>query len=326
MQQMRIIRDILSGTACIWASFAFGAALAAEPGCAASAATQRLACEFDLRDDFFTAKARCFDSTVQDGSCFADAESEFVEGIEECTDILDARLELCESLDDATHDPSFGPAYAANFVDPLQIGVSITPNPWFPLVTGNRWVYEGNGETVEVVVTGDTKLIDGVTCVVVIDTASEDDVVVEITNDWYAQDVDGNVWYCGEIAENFEEFVGDATDGPELVHIDGSWKAGRDGAEPGILLPFDPEPGDVFRQEFAQTDAEDAIEILAIDATESSMGGDCVGSCLQTRDFTPLEPDVEEHKFYAPGIGLIVELDPVTGDRIELSEFTGAGQ
>ena len=175
-------------------------------------------------------------------------------------------------------------------------------------------------------VTGDTKLIDGITCIVVIDTATEDGVVVETTDDWYAQDVDGNVWYCGEISENFEEFDGDETSDPELVDIDGSWKAGRDGAEPGMLLPFDPQVGDVFRQEFAQTDAEDAIEILAIDASEAAADGVCAGNCLMTRDFTPLEPDVEENKFYLPGTGLIVEVDLETGDRVELVSFTGVGQ
>ena len=289
-------------------------AAAAGPGCAASANSQRLACQFDLRDDFYTESAICLDSAAQDEACFSDAEDGFDEGIEVCDDILEARLDLCEALDDATHDPEFGEAFAANFVDPLEIGVSVAPNPWFPLVTGNRWVYEGDGESIEVVVTGDTKLIDGVTCVVVIDTASEEDVVVEITNDWYAQDVDGNVWYCDETAD------------PELVDIDGSWKAGRDGNEAGLLLPIDPQPGDIFRQEFAQTDAEDVIEILAIDATEAAPGGACNGNCLLTRDFTPLEPDAEENKYYVPGIGLIVEIDLATGDRVELAEFTGVGQ
>ena len=308
----------------VW--FLTGAPVLAEPGCAASAHTQRLACEYDLQDDFFTVSARCLDTANQDPVCFSDAETEFDDGIEECNDVLSARLDFCELLDDATHDPEFGPEFAANFVDPLEIGNTIAPNPWFALVPGNLWVYEGDGETIEVEVTGDTKLIDGVTCIVVIDTATDDDVVVEVTNDWYAQDVEGNVWYCGEISENFEEFEGDDTAGPELVDIDGSWKAGRDGAEPGVLLPFDPQPGDVFRQEFAQTDAEDVIEILAVDATEAAPGGACAGNCLMTRDFTPLEPDVEENKFYMSGIGLIVEVDLETGDRVELASFTGVGQ
>jgi len=325
MNEKNTLRAVALSTICISLILMFGHAVAAEPGCDASTQTQRLACEFDLRDDFFTTTAQCLDTAVEDEACFVDAEVEFDEGVEECDDVLEARLELCESLDDATHDPEFGEAFADNFVNPLEIGISIAPNPWFALVTDNTWVYEGDGETIEVVVTGDTKLIDGVICVVVIDTAMEEGVVIEVTNDWYAQDLDGNVWYCGEISENFEEFDGDETAEPELVDIDGSWKAGRDGSEAGILLPFDPQPGDIFRQEFAQTDAEDAIEIMAIDATEAAPGGSCNGNCLLTRDFTPLEPGVAENKYYVPGIGLIVEIDLETGDRVELIEFTGVG-
>ena len=307
-------------------SFLASDPLFAEPGCAASAHTQRLACEFDLRDDFFTKSAQCHDVDNQDPTCIEEADLDYDDSLEECNDVLEARLDLCESLDDATHDPQFGPDFAANFVDPLTIGAATTPNPWFALVPGNTWTYEGDGETIEVVVTSDTKLIDGITCIVVIDTASEDDVVVEQTNDWFAQDLDGNVWYCGEISENFEEFDGDEVSGPELVDIDGSWKAGRDRAEPGILLPFAPQVGEFSRQEFAQTDAEDAIEILALDASEVAPGGSCSGTCLMTRDFSPLEPDVEENKFYAPGVGLIVEVKPGTTERVELIEFTGVGQ
>jgi hypothetical protein len=326
MNEKNTLRAIALVTIYISLIVMCGQAAAVEPGCAASAQTQRIACQFDLRDDFLTHSAICLDSAVPDEACFGDAEEEFDEGVEECDDVLEARLELCEALDDATHEPEFGEDFAASFVDPLQIGVTVAPNPWFPLVTDNRWVYEGDGESIEVVVTGDTKVIDGVTCVVVIDTASEDDVIVETTNDWYAQDVDGNVWYCGEISENFEEFDGDDTEDPELVDIEGSWKAGRDDSEAGMLLPFDAQVGDIFRQEFAQTDAEDAIEVLAVDANEAAPGGACNNDCLLTRDFTPLEPGVEENKYYVPGIGLIVEIDLETGDRVELAEFTGVGQ
>ena len=203
--------------------------------------------------------------------------------------------------------------------------MTIAPNPWFALVPGKLWVYEGDGETIEVEVTGDTKLIDGFTCIVVIDTATEDGVVVEKTNDWCAQDVAGNVWECGEIARNFEIFEGDDPATPDLVDIDGSWKAGRDGSEPGILLPFDPQVGDVFRQEVAYGEAEDAVEILSITADEAAPGGSCAGDCLMTADFTPLEPGVEENKYYVPGIGLIVEINPDTGERVELELFTPGG-
>ena len=152
--------------------------------------------------------------------------------------------------------------------------------------------------------------------------ASEDGEVVEITQDWYAQDLDGNVWYCGEIARNFEIFAGDAPATPELVDIDGSWKAGRDGSEPGVLLPFDPQVGDVFRQEVSYGEAEDVVKIVSITASEMAPGGACAGNCLLTEDFTPLEPGVVENKYYVQGTGLIVEVNPDTGERVELAMFT----
>jgi hypothetical protein len=294
--------------------------------CSSAAVSLQQACAVDVLDDLFEGTAICTDVADADdrADCLADVELAVEETTDECDAVFDARLQLCEDLGDAAHEPMFGPAFAANFVDPLEIGDTVTPNPWFPLVTGNRWVYEGDGESIDVVVTSETKLIDGVTCVVVVDVASEDGVVIEITRDWYAQDVEGNVWYCGEIARNFEVFDADDPETPELVDIDGSWKAGRDGSEPGILLPFDPQPGIVIRQEVAYGEAEDVIRVESVTATENSPGGSCAGDCLMTTDFTPLEPDVEENKFYAPGIGLIVEIDVETGDRVELAEFTSA--
>ena len=296
-----------------------------EFGCSESARLMRFACTNDLRDDFYTRTAQCQDNTILDGACIEGAQDEFDEGGEECGDVFEARLDLCETLDDATHEPPFGAAFAANFVDPTEIGSTIAPNPYFPLVPGNRWTYEGGDETIVVEVRGETKLIQGITCVVVNDIATEDDVVIEDTDDWLAQDIDGNVWYCGEIALNYELFDGDDPEDPELVDTEGSWKSGRDRGKAGMLIPAVPVPGDVIRQEVRYGDAEDAIEIESITATESAPGGSCTNSCLLTRDFTPLEPGVSENKYFAPGIGLIVELDPETGERLELVEFVGVG-
>jgi len=292
--------------------------------CSSAAVSMMQACGIDVMDDIFESTAICTDiaDDIDRVDCLADAELDKAENEEECEAVFDARLALCADLNDAAHEPMFGEDFAVNFVNPLDIGGVVPVNPWFPLVTGNRWVYEGDGETIEVEVTDQTKLIDGITCVVATDTASENGVVVEITGDWYAQDLTGNVWYCGEISRNFEVFAGDVPEEPELVDIDGSWKAGRDGSEAGILLPFTPVVGETIRQEVAYGEAEDAITIESLSETEASPGGACVANCLMTRDFTPLEPDVAENKFYAPGLGLIVELDPETGDRVELVEFT----
>ena len=218
-------------------------AAAQEVGCSASARLLRFACAADLRDDFFTATARCIDSNNPSATCIEDAEDELDDGREECGEVFAARLDLCEALDDATHEPPFGLAFAADFVDPTEIGVSIAPNPYFPLVAGNRWTYEDAEETIVVEVLAQTKLIDGITCVTVNDIVTEDDDVIEDTDDWFAQDTDGNVWYCGEISKNYEVFDGDLPEEPELVDLEGSWKHAQDGAKAGLLLPFRPLTG-----------------------------------------------------------------------------------
>jgi hypothetical protein len=143
----------------------------------------------------------------------------------------------------------------------------------------------------------------------------EDGEVIEDTFDWYAQDKDGNVWYFGEIALNFED--------GQLVDIEGSWTAGVDGAKAGIIMKARPAVGDVYRQEFFLGDAEDMGEVLSVKASASvpAPGASCDGDCLLTRDWTPLEPDAEEEKSYAPGIGPILEVNPETKERVELVEF-----
>jgi len=291
--------------------------------CSSSAVAMARACAADVVDNQFEGRAKCVDivEDVARDACLAEVDLVEEEEEEECGDIFDARLNLCESLGDAAHEPAFGELFAPSFVDPTQIGVTVQPNPYFPLVAGNRWVFEGDGERVVVLVKNETKLIDGVTCVVVNDVVTEDGILVEDTDDWFAQDTDGNVWYCGEIARDYELFEGDNPQTPELIEIGGSWKAGREGAEPGILLPAIPVMGDVIRQEVLYGDAEDVIEILSLTATEAAPGGSCTGNCLQTRDFTPLDGEANENKYYAPGIGLIVEIDLNTGDRVELMSF-----
>ena len=294
--------------------------------CSSAAVSMQQACTVNIADDFFHGTAVCADmlDDADRADCLAEVEIAADEQDMECDETFDARLLLCDERNDAAHDPAFGTAYVTNFVDPLEIGNSVEPNPWFPLVVGNRWTYEGDAESIDIEVTDETKLIDGITCIVVVDVASEDGVVVEVTHDWYAQDLDGNVWYCGEIAKNFEVFDDDVPMTPELVDIDGSWKAGRDSAEAGMLLPFDPQVGVLIRQEVAYGEAEDVIRIESVTETETAPGGACDGDCLLTTDFTPVAPGTEENKFYAPGIGMIVEVDLETGDRVELVEFTSA--
>lgn len=296
--------------------------------CTSSATALRRACEFEVLDEFFLGAATCAHSASDEEAtdCLNEYRVERVSASEECGEVTDARLELCEATDDATHNPPFGPDFAASFVDPLTIGDTTPVNPYFPMLQGTVWTYEGTfeedgeeiTEVITITVTDKIKLVDGIRCLVVRDVVEVDGELIEDTDDWFAQDVDGNIWYCGEEAKDYEWFDGDIPAVPELVAIDGSFKAGRDGDEAGILLPSAPVVGDIFRQEVSFANAEDAIEILATDGTETVPAATCTGDCLVTRDFSPLDPGVDEEKYYAPGVGKILEVDLETGNRVEL--------
>jgi hypothetical protein len=195
--------------------------------------------------------------------------------------------------------------------DPAAFAGGPIDNPFHPLPVGTTYVYEGvtedGFERVVVEVTAETKVILGVTCVVVRATETIDDEVVEETDDWFAQDDDGNVWYFGEATVAFE-------DGG--MSTEGSWEAGVDGAAPGIVMLADPFVGATYAQESAPGVAEDRARVVGLDESESTPYGDFDG-CVHTEDFTPLEPGVVEDKFYAPGVGLILEVDE-DDFRIEL--------
>src|SRR5262245_57280172 len=189
------------------------------------------------------------------------------------------------------------------------------PIPLYPLEPGTTGTYVGGGETDTVTVTNETRLIAGVTCIVVHDTVSAGGAVTEDTEDFFAQDVDGNVWYFGELSQEFEN--------GELTSLEGSWRAGVDGASPGIIMRAMPAVGDTYRQEFAFGNAEDAAEVQSTTGSATVPATSCAGTCLVTREFTPLEPDADEQKYYAPGIGMILEVETATGVRNELVSFTG---
>ncbi len=284
----------------------------ADGQCTNTARAALRACGNELEADYWIAIGKCnnlSDSDARD-ACSQEARDLRKEAKEECRAQFEARLELCDTLGEAPYDPEIDPD---RFVDPSAIGDSVTPNPYFPLIPGRTWTYQGGTETNTVTVTAETKEILGVTCAVVHDVVEDDGEVIEDTVDWFAQDVDGNVWYFGEIAQEFED--------GDLVSLAGSWKAGVDGARAGIVMLADPEVGDLYRQEFLLGEAEDVAEVLSLTGSEVVPAATCDGNCLITRDFTPIEPDVVEHKYYAPGVGLILEVNSETGERVELVEI-----
>jgi hypothetical protein len=286
--------------------------------CELQAIGLRNACGSDAADDLWEARSLCEnipDETERE-ACLDEAEVEYVENRQLCRDQLAARKDLCEELGEDRYVIELDPE---DFVaDPLMIGADVTPNPYFPLVPGMRWTYVGeeDGETVTVEVTNTIKMIEGVPAIVVKDIVmlTDSEETIEDTDDYFAQDLDGNVWYFGEISLNFED--------GDLVDIEGSWQAGRDGAQPGIIMFADAQVGTVYRQEYLPAEAEDAGRILSVTGAGESEAASCDNDCVITEDFTPLEPGGLEQKVYAPGVGLILEVDPESGEPVlELVEF-----
>jgi hypothetical protein len=164
-----------------------------------------------------------------------------------------------------------------------------------------------------------TKRVMGVECVVLRDRVWTKNELVEETFDWHAQDKEGNVWYFGE---NTKEY-----DNGKVVSTEGSWEAGVDGAKPGIIMPADPKVGDSYREEYNKGDAVDMAEVLSLDGAAlndavSTPYDSLSKDVLVTKAWNPLEPEILEHKYYAPGVGLIGELK-VTGpaEKVELVDF-----
>ena len=212
-----------------------------------------------------------------------------------------------EIVVDETYNPILDPE---NFV-------SVVDNPYFPLVPGTTRTYRGETEEgleeIKLTVTHETKQIQGITCTVVRDTVTIDGELHEDTLDWYAQDKDGNVWYMGEFVKNYEEGVFD--------NNDGSWEAGVDGAKPGIFMYANPKLGTEYRQEYYAGEAEDMGEMLSLtESVEVPYGS--FTNVLKTKDWSALEPEVFEYKYYVKGVGTVLEVNPTSGERIELIDIS----
>ena len=191
-------------------------------------------------------------------------------------------------------------------LNPTDFSTTID-NPYWPMTPGSRWVYretrpDGSRQRVVITVTHRTrKVANGITARIVRDVASEHGRTVEATDDLYAQDKAGNVWYLGEDTAEYRN--------GKVVSRHGSFEAGVDGAQPGIQMPADPQPGLSYRQEYRKGEAED-------NATVVTIGQELVDvpfrfatrDVLMIRERNPLEPRLQELKFYARGVGLLLAM------------------
>lgn len=204
---------------------------------------------------------------------------------------------------DTSYDPAFVPSQFVARID----------NPFFPLVPGStrryRALSDEGSEDIVVTVTNSTRVVAGVTCIVVHDVCSRDGELAEDTWDWFAQDRDGNVWYFGEDTKEYED---------GRVSSEGSWETGIKGAKPGIVMPAHPTLGQRNRQEYLVGEAEDEGQIIGLGETVEVAAGKFTG-CVKTKEWSRLEPGVLEHKYYAPGVGVVAEVTVEGGtERVEL--------
>jgi hypothetical protein len=184
----------------------------------------------------------------------------------------------------------------------LRFSARVT-NPWYPLLPGTTWVYRGvkDGESSREVmrVTHRTKTIQGARCVVVSDLLYLSGRLEERTEDYYTQDSRGRVWYFGEKTAELDKQG-------HVKSTSGSWLAGIHGAEAGIFMFTHPRPGQSARQEYYKGEAEDHFQVLRLDASVQ-VRFITTRHALLTKEWTPLEPGVIDHKYYVRGIGTVLE-------------------
>jgi hypothetical protein len=308
--------------------------------CERTAEAMLRACQFDVGDNLYTAIANCENLADRDqrGDCREEARAARREETELCGKIEEAREDVCEMTGEWRYDPDPLNGFSLRgdpieFVDPDEIPDVWAANPYVSLVAGHTHILRAGdefAETIVVHVTDTTREILGVDCRVVVDIVLEADedgelAAVEVTDDWFAQSTTGDVYYCGELARNYED--------GRLVDIEGSFEAGVDSAKAGLLISAQPIPGFTHRQEFALGEAEDTIRYIGLNEVPGEdEGGEnplsvnfaCApnGGCVKTEEFIPPDPSAGEYKYYLPNVGFVLgiglEDGEATGERDEL--------
>lgn len=215
------------------------------------------------------------------------------------------------ALSSCSADSIFSPPY-----DPVlpTAWASAVTNPYFPLTPGVRLQYTGitdqGTETIIVEVLSQTRTINGVVATAVRDRVFINNQLVEDTEDWFAQDAAGNVWYLGEDSKDIRN--------GQVVSREGSWQWGSNGALPGIIMWANPSAhmNEEYRQEYFRGEAEDWGKVVAVNQTVTVPYG-TLTNCIKTEDWNGLEPDEVENKYYCPGIGTVLET--FEAERVELT-------
>ena len=178
-------------------------------------------------------------------------------------------------------------------------------NPYFKLRPGYTIILAGqsDGEHVRlrIRVLDETEHVNGTTTRVVEEREWADGELVEVSRNFFAICGPHNsVIYFGEDVDNYEN--------GRIINHNGSWRAGVNGARPGLMVPGLPLLGARYYQEIAPGVALDRAEIVEVSAVQRTPLR-TFRDALVTEESTPLEPGVRETKAYAPGVGQIRDAD-----------------
>lgn len=193
------------------------------------------------------------------------------------------------------------------FVETVDISVCaaaagpFTPdvdNPYLPLLPGTRLVLKDGDLRLEITVLDDSETVAGVTTRVLEERETEGGELVEISRNFFAQAPGGSVCYFGEDVDIYEA-------GSVVSHA-GAWRAGVNGAVPGVMMPALPAAGMAFRQEIAPGLAEDRAVIEAAGETVAVPAG-TFSNTVRFLETTPLEPGSTSVKVFARDVGLIID-------------------
>ncbi len=274
--------------------------------CDRTTAAAHASCNLQSASDFKLALGKCanFKSSSDREKCRKRAGKDKKEALELCDAQAKGRRQVCNQVGNGPFDPVINPADFSTTIN----------NPLLPLKPGSVFVYQNISNNAEVIitVTNKTIMLAGVTCRVVHDVNKVGGVIEEDTLDYYAQHKDGSVWYFGEDTISFEDGI---------ASTEGSWRAGLDGAKPGIVMLGAQPLGKTYRQEFQLGEAEDVARTVAVNQHVEVPYG-TFNNAFVTKDSTPVEPGKFEKKYYVPNVGMVLAHNPQTGEREELVSYT----
>ncbi len=197
----------------------------------------------------------------------------------------------------ATRDATETPSWQRDFHLDQRHFISRGHNQFFVLEPQFQLVLEAPGAKLVITVLDDTVKVGNVMTRVMEEREWEDGVLTEVSRNFYAMDRDTHdIFYFGEDVTVYE--------GGTPHRGEDSWRADNAEARAGLMMPGTPEVGMKYYQELAPGVAMDRATIASLSQRFETPAG-TFEKCLRTGEGSGLDPDENEFKTYAPGIGLV---------------------